>query len=40
MCADGDGNHPTGFVQQGLDGTPLVEWSDGLVQYGTMEAAG
>lgn len=37
-CFDGDGQHPVGFVQQGLDGTPLVAWSDGLLQYGAMEA--
>jgi hypothetical protein len=35
VCSDGDGKHPVGFVQQGLDGEPMVAWADGLVQYGT-----
>jgi len=26
-------------VQQALDGTPCVEWADGLVQYGAIETA-
>ena len=38
-CSDSDGNHPVGYVQQALDGTPCVEWADGLVQYGAIETA-
>lgn len=39
VCLDADGKHPVGFVQQGLDGEPMVAWADGLVQYGTAGEA-
>jgi hypothetical protein len=31
-CADGDGSHPEGRMDYGrLDGSPVIEWADGLV---------